>query len=379
MYVQLNSVIIDSDTTNRSELATFLGQFGINPMAQLSSMEQLHGLLSRGDAPQLVIVNLDPEAHENLKKVGSLPREFPNVAFFLMSHVLDANLLMEAMSLGVKEFIPLPIAEEKFAAAVERVANAHGMGKRAHIIHVIPTIGGCGSTTVACNLAALLAQRSKAALLDLDLIGGGVASYFDVRPRYTLADVMESAEKVDKQLLDNALVVHAKSRLGILARPDLPEDSQRVSQAGIQRLVGVLGRMFDYVVLDSVMSIDPVYAEAIKASDVNLIVMQLNVPSAKNAERFVGALRRMGIDASKIKIVVNRFVKKGCDIEPDEVEKGLGLKISWMIPNDFKNAIAAINYGEPVVLRAPRSEISTSLSGLATQLTAKPQPTLNAA
>ena len=87
----------------------------------------------------------------------------------------------------------------------------------------------------------------------------------------------------------------------------------------------------------------------------NLIVMQLNVPSAKNAERFVGALRRMGIEASKIKIVVNRFVKKGWDIEPEEVERALGLKISWMVPNDFKNAIAAINYGEPVVLRAPRS------------------------
>src|SRR5437763_15513495 len=99
--------------------------------------------------------------------------------------------------------------------------------------------------------------------------------------------------------------------------------------------------------------------------------MQLNVPSCKNAERFVGALRRMGIESSKIKIVVNRFVKKGCDIEPDEVERALGLKIAWMVPNDFKNAIAAINFGEPVVLRAPRSELSSSLSGLAGTLNGK--------
>ena len=51
----------------------------------------------------------------------------------------------------------------------------------------------------------------------------------------------------------------------------------------------------------------------------NLLVMQLNVPSARKAERFVGALRRMGVEANKIRIVVNRYVKKGCDIEPDEV------------------------------------------------------------
>jgi pilus assembly protein CpaE len=137
--------------------------------------------------------------------------------------------------------------------------------------------------------------------------------------------------------------------------------------------------MFDYVVLDSVMSIDPIYTAAIQAADLNLIVMQLNIPSAKNAERFVGALRRMGVESSKIKLVVNRYVKKGCDIEPEEVEKALGLKISWMIPNDFRNAMAAINYGEPVVLRAPRAEISTSLVGLADILSGKSKLALNAA
>src|SRR5215204_3368247 len=146
MYVQINSVIVDADTTNRQELATFLGQFGVITGAQLDKVEALQALLERPDAPQLVIVNLDPEAHENLKRIGTLPRQFPGVSFFLMSHVLDANLLMEAMHLGIREFIPLPIAEDKLAAAIERVAQSHGMGKRAKIVHVVPTVGGCGST-----------------------------------------------------------------------------------------------------------------------------------------------------------------------------------------------------------------------------------------
>jgi len=253
------------------------------------------------------------------------------------------------------------------------VAQNHGMGKTSKVIHVIPTIGGCGSTTISCNVAASLAMTTKAktALIDLDLIRGGVASAFDTRPRYTIADVMATSDRVDRQLLDNALAMHKKSNLAILARPDLPEDTQRVNQPGLQRLLAVFGRMFDYVVLDSLMSIDPLYATAVQAADVNLVVMQLNIPSAKNAERFVGALRRMGIESSKIKIVVNRYVKKGYDISPDEVERALGLKISWMVPNDFKNAIDAINFGEPCVIRTPRAEISTSLSGLAQLIAGK--------
>jgi pilus assembly protein CpaE len=370
MFVQLNAIVVDADPTNRAEMSAFLTHHGVHVVQQMPTADNLAATLRR-DMAQLVVVNLDPNAPEMLKKLGGLPRQFPEISFFALSQTVDANLLMDAMHLGVKEFIPLPIHVDKFAAAIDRVSGMHGTGKKAKTIHVIPTMGGCGSTTLACNVAASLAKVGKTALLDLDLVRGGVASYFDLRPRYTIADVMDQTSTLDVQLLDNALARHPKSGVAVLGRPELPEDTQRVTQAGFTRLTGMLGRMFDYAVIDSVMSIDPVYSAAIASADVNVIVMQLNVPSAKNAERFVGALRRMGIESSKMKIIVNRYVKKGWDIDPDEVERALGLKISWMVPNDFKNAIEAINYGEPVVLRAPRAEISTSLAGLAQMLNAK--------
>jgi pilus assembly protein CpaE len=368
MYVQLNCAIVDSDATNRQEMAGFLGQFGVNVVSSIGAIDALTQLLGRQDAPQLVIVNLDPNPHEMLKKIGPLPRAHPGISFFVMSQAVDTAL---AMHIGVKEFIPLPIPEQKFSAAVERVAQVHNMGKRARVISFVPTIGGCGSTSVACNVAAALAKTGKTVLVDLDLMRGGCANYFDIRPRYTIADVMETGDKVDKQLLDNALTVHQASGLSILARPDLPEDTGRVNQPGLHRLLGLLSRIFDNVVVDSMMSISPLYNTVLQASDVNVIVMQLNVPSAKNAERFVAALRRMGCESSKVKLIANRYVKKGWDIEPDEVERALGLSLSWLVPNDFKNAIAAINFGEPVVLRTPRSEMSTSIVGLAAMLATK--------
>jgi len=371
MHVQLNCVIVDANETNRQEMAGFLTTFGLSVVAQMGSVDQLETILNRQDAPQLVVINLDPGAMDNLRKVGHLPRQFHNISFFVLSQILDPNLLMEAMALGVREFVPLPINEQRFTAALERLASVNGMGKRAKIFNVIPTQGGCGATTISCNLAASLGMTRKTALIDLDLIRGGCASYFDMRPKYTIADVMQSADRVDRQLLDNALAVYKKSNVSILSRPDLPEDTQRVNQPGLVRLFNILGRMFDCVVVDSRMSVDPMYSTTVQSADVNLIVMQLNVPSAKNAERYVGALRRMGIESNKIKIVVNRFVKKGWDIDPQEVERALGLKISWLIPNDFKTAINAINYGEPFVVSNPRVEISQCLADFGQQLMGK--------
>src|SRR3712207_4882211 len=113
MYVQLNCAIVDADQGNRQELATFLERFGIHVVSQMPASDALPGLLGRSDAPQLVIINLDPGAPESLKRVEHLPRQYPHVSFFLMSQVLDANLLMEAMHAGVREFIPLPMSEQK--------------------------------------------------------------------------------------------------------------------------------------------------------------------------------------------------------------------------------------------------------------------------
>src|SRR5258708_3652092 len=173
MFVQLNAIVIDADPTNRAEMSAFLTQHGVQVVQQLPSAEALAAGLQRSDAPQLVVINLDPSAPEMLKRMGHLPRQFPGISFFVLSQLLDANLLMDAMHLGVKEFIPLPIHVEKFAAAIERVAGMNGMGKKAKTIHVIPTMGGCGSTTIACNVAASLAQGGEAGLRDLDAGRGG--------------------------------------------------------------------------------------------------------------------------------------------------------------------------------------------------------------
>ena len=60
-----------------------------------------------------------------------------------------------------------------------------------------------------------------------DLVRGGVASYFDLRPRFTIADVMESGEKLDKTLLDNALAL-ALACSGSAARMEWPPPQSSV-------------------------------------------------------------------------------------------------------------------------------------------------------
>lgn len=371
MELPLNCIIVDADAQNRREMAEFLTQRGMTVAAALPAIDELANTLASGTSGQLVLVGLDPRPAESLAALRPIIRKFSSVDFFVLSGVVDADLLMDAIHSGVTEFIRQPIDPAKFMAGVERVAATHSNGRRGRLVNIIPTVGGCGATTVACNLAVAFARSARTVLIDLDLVGGTVATSFDLRPRYTIADLMATSELLDRQLLDNALAVHGDSGLAVLARPELPEEAERVTGPGVSRLLGALLPLFDYVVIDSSMDVDGPRSAAARIADINVLVAQLNVPSVRNAGRLLGALQRMDMPVERIRVVVNRYAKRGTEIRPDELEQALGMKVAWMIPNDYRSAIDAINFGRPLVLRSPRSEISGSFSGLKELLNGK--------
>jgi len=367
MFAQLTAIVVDPDPGHREEMATFLSAQRAEVVATVAGLDALEQAMGGPNAPKLAVVTLDPAPRETLAEVGALIRRHPDTHVFVVSQAVDPKLLMDAIRQGVREFIPLPVDEEQFRSAIERVASTSAAGARAKLIHIIPAAGGCGATTVACNVAASLAHKGATLLIDLDLVRGAVASSFDLRPRYTIADLMHSADRLDRQLVRSAVTQHAASHVSILARPDVPEEARRATPAGITRLLNVLAAEYDYIVVDSVMSVDPLYLTVATAADVNVLVMELSVPAAHNAERYMQVLRRANVDDDRMRVVVNRATKKA-DVDPADVEKLLKTRVSWSLPNDFRNAITAINVGEPVVLRAPRAELSTSLTGLAGSL-----------
>ena len=367
MPADVTAILVDADPSNRQDVAQVLASAGVGITAQLDDVEQLAAALARGGgAAHLVVVSLEPQPRERLRRLNAIIGKNPATSFIVMGRAQSAELVIDAMDTGAKAFVPLPLDRARLIGAVDRLLGDRGDSRRARVIQFVPTIGGCGATTIACGVAAALAKLGRTLIIDLDLIRGAVANGLDVRPRQSVVDVAGGASPLDKARLDAAVAVHRESGLAVLARPEAPEDAQRVTREGLEQLLAIAGAGYDFLVLDAAMSFDPIHVAATRAADVNVPVMQLSVPSAKNTERYLHALRRMGIDAAaRTQIVVNRFTPERSDIQPAEIERALGLKIAWTLPNDFPTALASINFGEPVTHRSPRTELSRSIVGLA--------------
>jgi pilus assembly protein CpaE len=289
------------------------------------------------------------------------------------SGTTDAEIILQAMRSGAEEFLAQPFNWPTVVQSLERIrAKIHLQSAkgsdRGRIITVFSNKGGVGTTTVATNLAVALAteHRKSICLVDLVLQFGSVTSFLNLEPTYTILDLVKNLKHLDPMLLEGSLVRHA-SGVRVLAEPFHAEDASAIKHTDVEEILSALIQSFDFVIVDAPKEFDDNVAVAVEKSHQVLFVTEMDIPSLKNSRRAIELFQRVGVHQTNIRLILNRHIKsKIIDIEA--VEKALGTKVSWTLPNDYPTAISAINQGVPIVTFAPKAELARSYSGLAERL-----------
>ena len=317
-----------------------------------------------------VVANLDPVPDAVLPILAEVASAESNLALFAVSASTDGPLILRAMRMGVREFLPKPIDSRALGEAVDKIA-AHRADtvEMGTLIAVMGTSGGVGATMLATNLAVELAAIAdgRVTIVDLDYRFGQVATLLDVEPTYTVADLCGSPEQLEAQVIERALVRH-DSGLYVLSRPASFSQADTITAASCVGLLTNLLQFNDYVIADGPVRSDVSARSVLDISDINLLLVQLLVPTIRNAARILDGMRESGINVERTKLICNRIGRDATNLSVGDVAETLGLEPFATIPDDWSTVSGAINLGETLRNHSPKSRVRQAIEEIALRL-----------
>jgi len=187
-----------------------------------------------------------------------------------------------------------------------------------------------------------------------------------LRPKFSLADVVENRERLDDALLANYLTTYSQN-VSLLAAPIKAERAEEIEPKHIYEVMELLRQRFDTVIIDTPHNFDALTISALDHADQILVVLTLEIHAIRSTRRALEIFNRLGYPAKKIRIVVNRW-SKNIELDQKQVEDFLGEKVVGFIQSDYHAAVNSINLGQPLIDSAPTSKVAGDLRQLAAQL-----------
>jgi pilus assembly protein CpaE len=323
------------------------------------------------ERPDLLIFELSEKFDEEFKLLESLLASNAVGEVFVTSQTHDTELLLKAMRAGAKEFLSQPLNELNVKTALTafkkrmQLSTSKEPVRSGQIIHLIGAKGGVGTTTVAVNLAMILARiknSGSVALVDLNTVFGEIPLFLSVKPTYHWGQIAKNVDRLDSTFLLNAMTKHT-SGVHILPPPSYLNGHPPLTVDIMERLLGAMKNTFDFIIVDGGQSLDGPALKAVEMSDKILLITLLSLPCLHNTKNLLKSLAGLTVQKDRLRLVINRYLKKS-DISIKEAEESVRNEIFWNIPNDYKTTMSAINRGMPLHDISPKAGISKNLEAL---------------
>ncbi len=344
--------------------------------------------------PDIVLMDINMPGMDGIQASELISQQDPNIQVVMMSVQGEADYLRRSMLAGAREFLIKPFSSEELAhslrrvnqLAVTRLANQPKPApvapppdenysqavprkpKGGKIIALYSPKGGVGVTTIATNLAIALRDetRGRVALIDMSLQFGDVGVLLNLPTSRTIADIVEAKHDPDEDLLNGILASHS-SGIKVLVAPPRPEMAELVTQEHVRKILTLMQKMFDYVVVDTGKGINDPLLAVFDLSEQIILLSTADISALKDAKLFFEVTQQLEYPASKTLLLLNRYDGK-TGINARDVEGNIKHPVTGVIARDDKATALALTRGIPVIMTQRGIALSQALYALARML-----------
>jgi pilus assembly protein CpaE len=320
----------------------------------------------RAHGPQVMFLSFE-SSEKAIEIVKLLESHGTGVQVVAIHRVMDAAVMRESMRAGVREFVAYPFERRTLIESLSLVKDLlertpASSSATSQIFSFLPSKAGVGTTTLAVNVSAALAQRPNQQVLlsDFDLSSGMLRFLLKLDTDYSVIDAVEHAARVDEDLwpqlvttIDKLQVLHA-GRLN----PNL-----RIDPLQIRNLVEFMRRNYDVLCFDLSGNLERYSLELMQESKRILLVCTPEIASLHLAREKLAYLKSLDLD-QRVAVVLNRVTKKPL-FSREQVEELMGIPVMRIFANDYVAVNRAMAAGKTL---GPTTELGKQFAEFAQHL-----------
>ena len=267
---------------------------------------------------------------------------------------------------GVHAVLSMPFSGfelmNKISGVRKQFAETHSVGVT-RITSVFAPKGGVGKTTIAFNLAVALGElEQKTVLIDGSLQFGDLRALLKV-PTDAPSILDLPTDRISESDLSDVLW-RDPSGIDILLAPPRIEMAEMISPRDIEKVLSLLRRVYNAIVIDMSSSINDINLGFLDASDTIIEIVTYDSTTIHNTIAMADTFRSIGYPPTKVRYLVNRADSPG-GIEPEDLQRALGRIPEHKVMSDGQLVVRSNNEGVPFVLAEPGAQISQDIGRLA--------------
>lgn len=324
--------------------------------------------------PDIILMDINMPRLDGISAAEKITTEHQGCGIIFLSVQGEPEYLRKAMMCGARDYLVKPFSGDELIDTIKRVyqlenrrapasKEERGQQTKPQVVTVFGTKGGVGKTTIAVNLAVLLAQtKKKVVIVDLDLQFGDVSVFLNLLPRRTIAELAQEGSNIDIDLVESYMIPHI-SGIKVLPAPGRPEYAELITPSQVEGIIATLKTTYDYVIIDTPPLFNETNLSALDYSNQILLALSLDLATIKNVKlslELLDSLHHRG----KTKMILNRS-SEDMGIKVVNAEETLDFLIASQMPSDGKLCVSALNKGIPFVLSDPGAKVSQSIKSIA--------------
>jgi pilus assembly protein CpaE len=355
------------------ELAPILNRlvptFSGHDVKAYPARHQLADLLA-SQLPNLCLIEISEPYEAGLAVIPEMLRADAKLPIVAVLSANDPELVLRCLRQGASDFLIHPFTPEQVEAALQKIARQHPTRLKppGRVYCIVPAKGGCGASTIACNLAFQMKRGEKRILLaDLDPLAGTLSFLLKIKSSYSFMDVLARSQDIDADLWK--AVITSRPGMDVLLSPEvMTEGMSDLKDAS--SIIEYARHTYDLVVLDTGGVYGDWNLSQARLADEILLVTTNELTSLQAVQRVLGYLDANNIPRYKLRLIVNRY-DRHTGLSRDVIGTALHTEIFYILPADYEAIQKSLMEGKPL---APNTSFGKSMIGLVDRLAGSSEP-----